>query len=304
MNIATIVGGSLAAVLLVSQAGLAESFDKPLHKTVLDLGRSTNLMKNDNRHVTVTCWYYKHFMIKEQDDPGLKGAILITLASVQPGHIPQCLQALQPSEKKFTEWSEEYKKFVPWNGYFAGVKHDLIFLEWPDGDDNSGIPFTAFETDAKTKFFEDSVMLEVRGERHLNFIPTSDQSDRPSLPKSGECWMFHPKIWRDLLEQAAATNGSVSLASAKMHRLRGQTSRSCCLRNCLSGRSHSVPQAFHPSTRRTGQMLSPRVTSSSAGLVLPMAAAPNYGVVLYHRRPETAPISEFLIENQKLSHLL
>ena len=50
------------------------------------------------------------------------------------------------------------------------MKHDLIFLEWPDGDDNSGIPFTAFETDAKTKFFEDSVTLEARGELSLIHI--------------------------------------------------------------------------------------------------------------------------------------
>jgi hypothetical protein len=173
MNIAPIVRGFLASVLFVSQAGLAESFDKPLHKTALDLGRSSYLMRNDNRHVTVTCWYYKHFMVKEHDDPGVKGAELIALASARPGHFPKCLQALQSGEKEFTNWSEEYKKFLPWNGYFAGVKHDLIFLEWPDGDDNSGIPFTAFEADAKTKLFEDSVTLEARGERHLNFLPTS-----------------------------------------------------------------------------------------------------------------------------------
>jgi hypothetical protein len=149
--------------------------------------------------VTVTCWYYKHFMVKEQNDPGVKGAEMIALASAQPGHLPKCLQALQPGEKEFTNWSGEYKRFVRWDGYFAGVKHDLIFLEWPDGDDNSGIPFTAFEADAKTKVFEDSVMLEARGERHLNFLPTSANqitlrylrvaSAGCSIPKSGEsCW--------------------------------------------------------------------------------------------------------------------
>ena len=123
----------------------------------------------------------------------------MALASVHPGHLPKCRQALQPGEKEFIEWSEEHKKFVPWNGYFAGVKHDLIFLEWPDGDDNSGIPFTAFEADAKTKFFEYSVTLEARGERDLNFLPTSANqivlryhrmaSAGCSIPKSGEsCW--------------------------------------------------------------------------------------------------------------------
>lgn len=199
MSIATIVGGFLPAVLLVSQAGLAESFDTPLHKTVVDLGRSTNLLRNNNRHVTVTCWYYNHFMVKEENDPGVKGAESITLVSVQPKHLPKCLQALQPGEKEFTSWSEEYKTAVPWNGYFAGVKHDLVFLESPDGDANGGIPFTAFEADGKTKFFEDSVTLEARGARHLNFLPTSANqivlryvrvaSAGCSIPKLGEsCW--------------------------------------------------------------------------------------------------------------------
>jgi hypothetical protein len=109
------------------------------------------------------------------------------------------LQALQPGEKEFREWNAEFKRFVAWNGYFAGVKHDLAFLERPDGDENSGIPFTAFEADAQTKLFEDSVMLRARGERELNFLPArSDQiilrylrvaSAECSIPKSGEsCW--------------------------------------------------------------------------------------------------------------------
>jgi hypothetical protein len=199
MKLAAIVGGVFTAILCVCKTELAESFDMPLHKTVLDLGRSTYLMGNDSRHVTVTCWHYSHFMIKERNDPGVKGAEGIFLATVQPGQRPKCLQALQPGEKEFTESSEEYKRFISWNGYFAGVKHDLIFLEWPDGDDNGGIPFTAFEADAKTKFFGDSVTLEARGERHLNFLPTSANqivirylrvaSAGCSIPKSGEvCW--------------------------------------------------------------------------------------------------------------------
>jgi hypothetical protein len=199
MNSAAIASGCVAALLMVTIAGHADSFDKPLHKTVLDLGPSQNLMKSDARHVTVTCWYYDHFMIKEQNDPGVKGAESISLAPVQAGHIPRCSKAMQPEEKDFTEWIEEYKKFVPWNGYFAGVKHELIFLERPDGDDNSGLPFTAYEADAKTKFFSDSVMLEARGERHLNFLAASANqitvrylrvaSAGCSIPKSGEsCW--------------------------------------------------------------------------------------------------------------------
>jgi hypothetical protein len=138
-------------------------------------------------------------MVKEQNDPGLKGAGLIALAPVQPGHFPKCLQSLQPAEKRFSEWYEEDKKFEAWNGYFAGVKRDLVFLERADGDENSGMPFAAFELDAKTKFFEDSVTLLAGGRRELNFLPSHSSklilrylrvaSAGCSIPKSGEsCW--------------------------------------------------------------------------------------------------------------------
>jgi hypothetical protein len=199
MKIPAPLKGFLIATVLLASLGRAESFDKPLRKTVLDLGQSQVLTKNDKPHVTVTCWYYEHFMIKERNDHGVKGAELIALAPAQPGRLPKCSQALLPGEKAFTEWNEEYKKFLPWNGYFAGVKRDLIFLEWPDGDDNSGIPFTAFEADAKTKVFGDSVALGARGERYLSFLPASGNqivlrylrvaSAGCSIPKSGEsCW--------------------------------------------------------------------------------------------------------------------
>ena len=199
MTIPAAVQGFFTAIVLIAPVGHSQSFDKPLRKTVLDLGHSQYLMNNDDRDVTVTCWYYNHFMIKEQNDPGLKGAELIALAPGQPGHVPKCLHGLQPGEKEFTEWNDEYKKFVGWNGYFGGVKRDLVFLERPDGDENSGIPFAVFEADARTKLFEDSVTLEARGERHLNFLPTSPNQIvlrylRPasagcSIPKSGEsCW--------------------------------------------------------------------------------------------------------------------
>lgn len=189
----------LFAIFIINSAAHAQSFDAPLHKTVLDLGRSQYLMSNDNRHVTVTCWYYRHFMVKEKDDPGMKGAELIALTPTQPGSRPKCLEALQPKEREFTQWSDEDKKFVTWNGYFAGVKHDLIFLEWPDGDDNSGIPFAAFQPDAKTILFKDSVTLLAGGRRDINFLPARGNqillrylrvtSANCSIPKSGKsCW--------------------------------------------------------------------------------------------------------------------
>jgi hypothetical protein len=156
-------------------------------------------------------------MIKEQNDPGVKGAELIALAPVRPGNLPKCSQALQSGETTFSEWDEEHKTFVRWNGYFAGVKHDLIFLERPDGDENSGISFTAFDPDAKTKFFTDSVMLQARGERVLNFLPAPGSqiilrylrvaSAGCSIPKSGE------SCWSKLQQQMGLANSSMPKCS-------------------------------------------------------------------------------------------
>jgi len=198
MNSAAIAG-LLSVVSLISAFGHAESFDKPLHKKVLDLGHSLYLMQSDNRHLTVTCWYYTHFMIKERNEPGLKGAELLAIAPVQVGNLPKCAKSLQPGEKEFTEWNEEYKKFVGWNGYFGGVKRDLVFLERPDGDGDGAIPFAVFKPDANSQIFNDSVTLEAQGKRELNFVSaTQDQiilrylrvaSAGCSIPKLGEsCW--------------------------------------------------------------------------------------------------------------------
>src|SRR3954469_9609335 len=135
-RIATLLLICAPLTCLGTAAGLAESFDKPLHKKVLDMGRSAYLMPSDNRHVTLTCWYYGHFMVKEQNDPGMKGAELIALAPVRPGRLPKCSSALQPEEKQFKDWNSEFNALASWNGYFAGVKHNLVFLERPDGDGN------------------------------------------------------------------------------------------------------------------------------------------------------------------------
>lgn len=194
-----LVGGFLAVALANASAEVTETFDKPIRERVLDLGRSQYLMQRDNRHVTVTCWYFSEFMIKEKNDPGLKGAEYIALTPTHRGQFPECLPTLQPNEKEFKEWISEYKTTASWNGYFAGAKRDLVFLERPDGDENSGIPFTAFAADARTKVFEDSVTLEARGERDLRFLPGANNqvllrylrvaSAGCSIPKSGEsCW--------------------------------------------------------------------------------------------------------------------
>jgi hypothetical protein len=119
-HIVMMAGGLLSVIVFGIVVARAESFDKPLHKTVLDLGRSQYLTRNDTKHVTITCFYYPRFMVKQKIDPGLKGAELIAITPVQPGHIPKCARAHQLGEKEFKEQGEKIETSVAWNGYFTG----------------------------------------------------------------------------------------------------------------------------------------------------------------------------------------
>jgi hypothetical protein len=169
----------------------AEPFDKPLQEKVVDFGHSQYLMPNDDRHVKLTCSYYPNFMVKELNDPGNKGALLIAIVPVRLGHSPGCIRTHGPGERVFKDW----------DGYFAGVKRDIVFLYASDGTDG-GLPFTAFDSKTQAKIFRDSVsLLDSHGERNheLDFVQASDKqitlrylrvvSGTCSLPKDGSvCW--------------------------------------------------------------------------------------------------------------------
>jgi hypothetical protein len=173
-----------------SSSANAESFDKPVYEKVVDFGQSLELRPSADNHVKLTCSYYPNFMVKELNDPGLKGA-LITLVPVRPGHSPGCTRWRSPEERVFKNWS----------GYFGGVKRDLVFLYDADGTDG-GLPFTTFDSKTQTKIFRDSVsLLDSHGERNdeLNFVQASDKqitlrylrvvSGTCSVPKDGSaCW--------------------------------------------------------------------------------------------------------------------
>jgi hypothetical protein len=174
-----------------STAANAEPFDKPLQKKVVNFGHSQYLMPNDDRHVKLTCSYYPNFMVKELNDPGNKGALLIALVPVRPGQSPGCTRTHGPGEKVFKDW----------DGYFGGVKRDLVFLYASDGT-GGGLPFTAFDSKTQAKVFRDSVSLfDSHGERNheLDFVQASDRqitlrylrvvSGTCSVPKDGSaCW--------------------------------------------------------------------------------------------------------------------
>ena len=44
-----------------------ESFDKPIRKTVVNLGRSRTIMPNYPARIKLSCFYYPGFMVKERN---------------------------------------------------------------------------------------------------------------------------------------------------------------------------------------------------------------------------------------------
>ena len=175
---ALLLGAAIVVGRTISgSAAHAEPFDKPLQKQVVDLGRSPYQVPNDESHVKLTCSYYPNFMVKELNDPGNKGALWIAIASVRPGHISGCTRTHGPGERVFKGW----------DGYFGGVKRDLVFLYDSDGT-NGGIGFTAFDSKTRTKVFRDSVLFGVRFQE-IDFIrvSASQMTLRYSRVVSGDC---------------------------------------------------------------------------------------------------------------------
>src|ERR1700753_1804237 len=142
---------------ITSSSASAESFDKPLQEKIVDFGQSPGLTPSADNHIKLTCSYYPNFMVKELDDPGNKGALLIAIVPARPEHTAECTRKRSLGERVFKDW----------NGYFAGVKRDLVFLYDADGTDG-GLPFTAFDSKSQAKIFRDSVsLLDSHGElRH------------------------------------------------------------------------------------------------------------------------------------------
>jgi hypothetical protein len=167
-----------------SSAAHAESFDKPLRKTVVDLGPSAYLMPGSKSHIQLYCAYYPDFMVKELDDPGLKGTLWVTIAPIVNGHFPKCRRWHDSTERFFAKG---------WWG-FIGVKGQLLFLQAADGS-SGGMPFRILDLNTGKKIFEDSA----RWDGHLEFAHTPDgkmtlrylrvvEGDC-SIPKDGmSCW--------------------------------------------------------------------------------------------------------------------
>ncbi|HEX9202248.1 MAG TPA: hypothetical protein VF865_22015 [Acidobacteriaceae bacterium] len=185
--IKAVVALAVTAVLAnaPSASAPAESFDKPVRKTVVNLGRSRTIMPNYPARIQLSCFYYPGFMVKELYDQGVKGSQWVAIAPVINGDAPACRLAHASTEQFMTQdgW------------FFEGVKGSLLFLEASEGDENFGMPFRILDMRTGKKVFEDSA----RGGRHLEFAHASDGNislrylrrvgGDCSIPKDGmSCW--------------------------------------------------------------------------------------------------------------------
>jgi hypothetical protein len=140
-----LVAGSLCAQ--TDRANLNEGFDKPLKKTVVDLGPSPFYMTSQHVRKKLTCYYYSTFTVKEYDE-GEKGAEWL---SIVPSAQAACTRAHRKDEKVYI--------YPEWSGYFRGVKGAVAFFDAPDGTDG-GLPFAVFDVRTGRKLFEDSSLLD------------------------------------------------------------------------------------------------------------------------------------------------
>lgn len=72
----------LTVIVAPSVSGVplrAEDFDKPLRMIDVNLGKSRYLMPRSSSRILLSCYYYPGFMVKELNDPGLKGTRWVTI---------------------------------------------------------------------------------------------------------------------------------------------------------------------------------------------------------------------------------
>ena len=166
-----------------------EGFDKPLKKTVVDLGPSPFYMPAQHVRNKLTCYYYATFTVKEYDQ-GEKGAEWLSLV---PSSQAACVLRHRQDEKVYTEWS----------GYFRGAKGALVFFDAADGIDG-GLPFAVFDVKTGRELFQDSYLLDYYQKvLHIkNTFRVSSESDQiPHLAyfrvvharcdlkaKQSDCW--------------------------------------------------------------------------------------------------------------------
>ena len=141
----------LFSFLALTSLAFAGTFDKPVSTKVVDLGPSPFYRPGPNQpRVTVTCWYFSGFMVKQFDERQ-KGAARLGIVPGATTSTP-CVRGLSQNEKVINP--------EKWSGYFSGVKGNLVFFDASDGW-NGGMPFVVYHAQTMKRIFEDSVVNEL-----------------------------------------------------------------------------------------------------------------------------------------------
>ena len=125
-------------------------FDVPIREETVDLGASPYYPDGKASHPTaLSCYYFPDFMVK-QHDLGGKGAEWLSIL-LDPGETPACKSSHDPGERVI--------EYPEWEGYFMGVKGNLVFFDGSDSV-NGGWPFAVYDSSNGKKIFEDSAYYE------------------------------------------------------------------------------------------------------------------------------------------------
>jgi hypothetical protein len=161
--------GALALLGFISVAS-ADTFDAPVKRKVVDMGRSPGNLPGQHFRVKLYCWSYPNFMVKQEDDPQEKGARWLAILPIQQRAAQACTRVQTAGEMR-----------IKWWGYFAGVKGSLVFFDAADGTDR-GLPFAIYDSRTGKKIFEDSAYDSTMwnykvGDSPLNHLRVSGAPD-------------------------------------------------------------------------------------------------------------------------------
>jgi hypothetical protein len=172
-------GRLLLALLLFASFSWSETFDKPVRRQRVELGKAANPLSDRHR---VTCYFFPNFMVKEID-LGEVGAERLAIVPVTPQSAGKCTRVRSKEEIVIP--------VKEWSGYFMGVKSGYVFFSGDDGW-NGATPFAVFDAKTGKKLFEDSAKADIA------FLTKPDQtiamqylrvvSDDCLILKDAACW--------------------------------------------------------------------------------------------------------------------
>lgn len=141
-----------------------DSLESPMRKQVVDLGpSSSNFPGSQQLRVTLSCFFYPGFMVKEVHEQQNKAMTSEVVVPVIEGATVDCTQSRVPREISLSE--------PDWEGeYFVGAKGSLLFFEWADGN-NGGRPFSILDATSGKQVYADSAYDPVFWDRKPNPSP-------------------------------------------------------------------------------------------------------------------------------------